>query len=167
MAKQKELSGNLETASDMHVRKQISEAKSKELSGHDIFGPPSEVLPRSLNRNRERKEEANESNEPAQRNVRTSVKVSNPAGGHSRIIFGQETTPKTIKKVHDQKVAELTGNNIFNGDPPSNSAEKSLSRAKLREMSGSDIFADGKAENRDCLGGVRKPPGGESSISLV
>ncbi|KAH9299410.1 hypothetical protein KI387_031092, partial [Taxus chinensis] len=167
VAKQKELSGNMETAPDIHVRRQISEAKSKELTGHDIFGPPSEVPPRSLNRSRERKEEPKESNEPAHRNVRTSVKVSNPAGGHSKIVFGQETPAKTIKKVHDQKVAELTGNNIFNGDPPPNSAEKPLSRAKLREMSGSDIFADGKAENRDCLGGVRKPPGGESSISLI
>lgn len=34
-------------------------------------------------------------------------------------------------------------------------------------MSGSNIFADGKAEARDYLGGVRKPPGGESSIALV
>lgn len=47
------------------------------------------------------------------------------------------------------------------------SAEKPLSSAKLREMSGSNIFADGKAESRDYLGGVRKPPGGESSIALV
>uniref|UniRef100_A0A0C9QV01 TSA: Wollemia nobilis Ref_Wollemi_Transcript_7708_773 transcribed RNA sequence n=1 Tax=Wollemia nobilis TaxID=56998 RepID=A0A0C9QV01_9CONI len=167
VAKQKELSGNLETTPDTFVRRQVSEAKSRELTGHDIFGPPSEVPPRSLNRNRERKEEPKEINEPAHRNVRTSVKVSNPAGGHSNIIFGQETKPKTAKKVHDQKVAELTGNNIFKGDPAPNSAEKPLSRAKLREMSGSDIFADGKAESRDCLGGVRKPPGGESSISLV
>lgn len=45
--------------------------------------------------------------------------------------------------------------------------EKPLSVAKLREMSGNDIFADGKVETRDYLGGVRKPPGGESSIALV
>lgn len=42
-----------------------------------------------------------------------------------------------------------------------------MSRAKLREMTGSNIFADGKAENRDGLRGARKPPGGESSIALV
>lgn len=74
---------------------------------------------------------------------------------------------KTSKKLHNQKFAELKGNNIFKGDVPPGSAEKSLSTAKLREISGSNIFADGKAESRDFLGGVRKPPGGGSSISLV
>ncbi|KAJ0939631.1 hypothetical protein HanRHA438_Chr02g0063361 [Helianthus annuus] len=33
-------------------------------------------------------------------------------------------------------------------------------------MSGSNIFADGKAESRDYLG-ARKPPGGDSSIALL
>ncbi|KAI7742704.1 hypothetical protein M8C21_020711 [Ambrosia artemisiifolia] len=44
------------------------------------------------------------------------------------------------------------------------STEKHRSSAKVREMSGNNIFADGKAESRDHLGGVRKPPG---NISLV
>lgn len=74
---------------------------------------------------------------------------------------------KTTKKIHDQKFAELTGNDIFKGDVPPGSAEKSLSTAKLREISGNNIFADEKARSRDYLGGVRKPPGGESSIALV
>lgn len=74
---------------------------------------------------------------------------------------------KTAKKIYDKKYAELSGNDIFKGDVPPSSAEKSLSVAKMREMSGSDIFADGKVESRDYLGGVRKPPGGESSIALV
>lgn len=90
-----------------------------------------------------------------------------PAGGQSNILFGEEPTVKTARKIHDQKFAELTGNNIFKGDVPPGSAEKPLSTAKLREISGNDIFADGKAESRDYLGGVRKPPGGESSIALV
>eukprot|EP00252_Welwitschia_mirabilis_P023057 TRINITY_DN6420_c0_g2_i1.p1 TRINITY_DN6420_c0_g2~~TRINITY_DN6420_c0_g2_i1.p1 ORF type:complete len:306 (-),score=70.55 TRINITY_DN6420_c0_g2_i1:549-1466(-) len=167
VAKQKELSGNLETSSDIHFKRQVSEAKAKELSGHDIFGPPPDVPPRSYNRTIERKEEpVEEIREPSQQR-KTSVKVSNPAGGPSNITFGEETPTKTIKKVHDQKVAELSGNNIFKGDAPPSSAEKPLSRAKLREMSGSDIFADGKLENREYYGGVRKPPGGGSSITLV
>lgn len=78
-----------------------------------------------------------------------------------------ESVMKTAKKIHNQKFAELSGNDIFKGDVPPSSAEKSLSGAKLREMSGSNIFADGKVESRDYLGGVRKPPGGESSIALV
>ena len=72
------------------------------------------------------------------------------------------------RKVHNQKVAELTGNNIFTGhSPPSSTSEKPMSVAKLREMSGNDIFADEKPVGRDCLGGIKKPPGGESSLSLV
>lgn len=82
-------------------------------------------------------------------------------------MFGEEEPLKTAKKIHNQKFAELSGNDIFKGDAPPGTAEKPLSQAKLKEMSGSDIFADGKAASRDYLGGVRKPPGGESSIALV
>lgn len=74
---------------------------------------------------------------------------------------------KTAKKIPNQKFSELSGNDIFKGDGAAASAEKPLSSAKLREMSGSNIFSDGKVESRDYFGGVRKPPGGESSIALV
>lgn len=74
---------------------------------------------------------------------------------------------KTSKKIHNQKFAELSGNNIFEGDAPQAPSDKPLSTAKLREMSGSNIFADGKSSAREYYGGVRRPPGGESSISLV
>lgn len=90
-----------------------------------------------------------------------------PAGGQSTIISNEEPVMKTAKKIYDKKFSELSGNNVFKGDAPPTSAEKSLSSAKMREISGNDIFADGKAESRDYFGGVRKPPGGESSIALV
>lgn len=83
------------------------------------------------------------------------------------MTFSEEPVLKTAKKIYNQKFTELTGNDIFKGDVPPGSAEKSLSSAKLREISGNNIFADGKVESRDYLGGVRKPPGGESSIALV
>ncbi|XP_068638181.1 uncharacterized protein [Aristolochia californica] len=157
VAKQRELSGTLESESDAKMKKQLSDAKCKELSGHDIFGPDPEIPPRPLAA-RSLEKESKDMGEPAPRN---------PAGGQSNIMFSEETPIKTAKKIHNQKFAELTGNDIFRGDTEPGSAEKSLSMAKLREMSGSDIFADGKAASRDYLGGVRKPPGGESSIALV
>ncbi|XP_047964378.1 uncharacterized protein LOC125208901 [Salvia hispanica] len=166
VAKQRELSGTIESDSEGRIRKHLSNAKSKELSGTDIFGPPSEAPARSSARASGIKGN-NDMGEPAPRALRTSVKVSNPAGGQSNILFGDEPVVKTSKKIHDQKFAELTGNNIFKGDVPPGSAEKPLSVAKLKEMSGNDIFSDGKAESRDYFGGVRKPPGGESSIALV
>lgn len=165
VAKQRELSGTLSEA-EAKMKKQLSDAKCKELSGHDIFAPPPEILPRTIPIPSEFKE-SKDVGEPAPRNFHTSVKVSNPAGGQSSIIFGEEPVVKTSKKIHDQKFAELIGNDIFKGDVAPSSAEKPLSNAKLREISGSNIFADGKAESRDYLGGVRKPPGGESSIALV
>ncbi|XP_009777359.1 uncharacterized protein [Nicotiana sylvestris] len=168
VAKQRELSGNIESESDSKIKKHLSDAKTKELSGNDIFGPPPEVPTRSLAAARSlESKESKEMGEPASRTVHTSVRVSNPAGGQSSILFGDEPVGKTTKKIHNQKFAELTGNNIFKGDIPPGSAEKPLSSAKLKEMSGSDIFSDGKIESRDHLGGVRKPPGGESTISLV
>ncbi|XP_027335612.1 uncharacterized protein LOC113849712 isoform X2 [Abrus precatorius] len=148
VAKQRELSGTMQSDSDSKSKKQISNAKTKELSGNDIFGPPPEIVPRSVAAARTlESKESKDMGEPLPRNVRTSV--------------------KTAKKIHDQKFAELTGNNIFQGDIPPGSAEKPLSRAKLREMTGSDIFADGKPETKDPVRGARKPPGGESSIALV
>ncbi|GAV83090.1 DUF4057 domain-containing protein [Cephalotus follicularis] len=168
VAKQRELSGTLQSESDSKTKKQISNAKFKEISGHDIFGPPPEIQPLSMAAARSlESKESKDMGEPAPRNLRTSVKVSNPAGGQSNILFSEEPVVKTSKKIHDQKFAELTGNDIFKGNVPPGSAEKSLSRAKLREMSGNDIFADVKVESREYLGGIRKPPGGESSISLV
>lgn len=80
MAKQRELSGTLECDSDSKIKKQVSDAKSKELTGHDIFGPPPEIVPRSIAASRafeESLKEGSDMGEPASRNVRTSVKVSN------------------------------------------------------------------------------------------
>ncbi|KAM7520757.1 hypothetical protein LguiB_019719 [Lonicera macranthoides] len=169
VAKQRELSGTLESEAEAEARlkKQLSDAKCKELSGHNIFAPPPEIQPRPLAARALALRESISIGEPAPQNVRTFVKVSNPAGGQSNGIFGEEPVVKTAKKIPDQKFAELSGNDIFKGDAPPTSSEKPLSSAKLREMSGNNIFADGKAESRDYLGGVRKPPGGESSIALV
>ncbi|KGN62250.1 uncharacterized protein LOC101215119 [Cucumis sativus] len=151
VAKQRELSGNLESDADAKLKKQLSDAKCKELSGHDIFAPPPEILPRPTT--------------ARTLDLKGSIEIGEP---DSRgIIPGEEPSVKTAKKIYDKKFSELSGNDIFKGDVPPSSTEKPLSVAKLREMSGNDIFADGKVETRDYLGGVRKPPGGESSIALV
>ncbi|KAK7318605.1 hypothetical protein RJT34_03308 [Clitoria ternatea] len=169
IAKQRELSGTYQSESDTKIKKQISSAKTKELSGTDIFAPSPEIVPRSLvAAHTLESKESKEMREPIPRNGRASPKVSDPAGSKSNILFGEEpVVKKTSKKIHDKKFAELTGNNIFEGDIPAGSAEKHLSRAKLREMTGNDIFADGKAETRDYIRGARRPPGGGSSIALV
>ncbi|KAK9930545.1 hypothetical protein M0R45_027581 [Rubus argutus] len=169
VAKLRELSGTLETEAEAEARlkKQLSNSKFKELSGHDIFAPPPEILPRPTTAPRALDLKGSiQIGEPTSP-VLASVKVSNPAGGLNNVIPGEEPVSKTAKKIYDKKFSELSGNDIFKGDVPPSSAEKPLSVAKLREMSGSNIFADGKAEAREYLGGVRKPPGGESSIALV
>ncbi|EPS66186.1 hypothetical protein M569_08591, partial [Genlisea aurea] len=148
VAKQRELSGNLETEAEAKLKKQISDAKNKELSGHDIFAPPPEIHPRPVS--------------ARALALRESITIGEPTSHGSNGV----TTVKTAKKIPDQKFTELLGNNIFKGDTPEASAEKQLSSAKLKEISGSNIFADGKVESREYFGGVRKPPGGESSIAL-
>ncbi|GFP96868.1 hypothetical protein PHJA_001830900 [Phtheirospermum japonicum] len=150
VAKQRELSGNLESEYDAKLKKQVSDVKNKELSGHDIFAPPPEIQPRPLS--------------ARALALRESITIGEPA---SHNVSSEASVIKTAKKIPDQKLSALSGNDIFKGDADPASAEKPLSSAKLREMSGSNIFADGKAESRDYLGGVRKPPGGESSIALV
>ncbi|TYI43159.1 hypothetical protein E1A91_A01G133100v1 [Gossypium mustelinum] len=154
VAKQRELSGTLDSE-DAKLKKQLCDAKCKDLSGHDIFAPPPEILPRPITVRALALKNNFDMGEPDTRN---------PAGSG---LPSEEASVKTAKKIHDQKFAELSGNDIFKDDVPPGSAEKPLSAAKLREMSGSNIFADGKVESRDYFGGVRKPPGGESSIALV
>ncbi|KAL0660516.1 hypothetical protein Bca4012_081101 [Brassica carinata] len=143
VAKQRKLSGNLLTEAELKSKKQISSAKMEEISGHNIFGPPTEIQPpRSLAAAQQKARRGNrDMGEPAQRNLRTSVKVSNvsnsipflsyaskrniekltylfqqPAGGQSNILFSEEPEVKTSKKIHDQKFQEVTGNGIFKGD---------------------------------------------------
>lgn len=78
VAKQRELSGTLQSDSETKTQKQISNAKNKELSGNDIFGPPPEIVPRSVAAVRTlESKESKDMGEPLPRNVRTSVKVSN------------------------------------------------------------------------------------------
>lgn len=43
VAKQRELSGTLQSQSDAKLNKQFSDSKFKELSGHNIFAPPPEI----------------------------------------------------------------------------------------------------------------------------
>ncbi|XP_076882230.1 uncharacterized protein LOC143530629 [Bidens hawaiensis] len=149
-AKQRELSGTLDNELDSTLKKQFTNAKNKELSGHNIFAPPPEIQPRPLT--------------ARALALRESISIGESTPNNTN---AGEPAIKTAKKIQSQKFTELSGNNIFKGDEVPASAEKPLSSAKLREMSGSNIFADGKAESRDYLGGVRKPPGGESSIALV
>lgn len=77
VAKQRELSGTLASESDSNLKKQLSEAKCKELSGHDIFGPPPEVPLRPLAARNLMLKGQLDFGEPAPRTVHTSVKVSN------------------------------------------------------------------------------------------
>ncbi|CAL0325126.1 unnamed protein product [Lupinus luteus] len=163
VAKQRELSRTFRET-DAKGKKQISSAKTKELSGNGIFGPLPDILPHPFAavctlESRESKDVRG----PDPRNVHTSVKASNLAGGQSHILYGLESV-KTSKRIHEQKFTELTGNNIFKRDVRPGSAQKHLSRAKLREITGSDIFADGKAENRDSILGACRLPGGGSDI---
>ncbi|CAH2067793.1 unnamed protein product [Thlaspi arvense] len=138
-----------EEVESLNRRKPCSEHKMKEITGSGIFS----------------RHEGDGASEP--------VPVYQQAlSGISHISFGEaeELSPKkpiSLPEIYDKKFAELSGNDIFKGDATSSSVEKHLSQAKLKEIGGNNIFADGKVESRDYLGGVRKPPGGETSIALV
>ncbi|KAG2540358.1 hypothetical protein PVAP13_9NG550400 [Panicum virgatum] len=155
VAKQRELSGTLQSEADSKMKKQISNAKSKELSGHDIFSDTQESR---SNRARNSSNGSSASDTPV-RNANAST-----------FSFGEaniDSAPKTAKKITGKKFNDLSGNDIFKGDAPPASAEKHLSTTKLKEITGSNIFADGKEPTREHPSGNRKPPGGESSIALV
>ena len=100
--------------------------------------------------------------------------LSQPAGGRSQISFGAEEEAQRIDNVTHKlsglKSAELSGHDIFsdaNTATNGKSVHHHLSQAKLKEITGHDIFSDDKPRARDVLGGIKKPPGGVSSIALV
>lgn len=99
VAKQRELSGTTESELDTTVKKQLSEAKSKELSGNDIFGPPPVVPARPLAaRNLELKGNLDFAL-PQPRNIHTSVKVSNVSeiiSTHPHFFFSRNLLLKTL-----------------------------------------------------------------------
>ncbi|KAL1191973.1 DNA oxidative demethylase ALKBH2 [Cardamine amara subsp. amara] len=166
-AKQKELSKTVETESDSKSKKKhVSNSKTKAISGsHDIIASPlhPESQPRRFLAATQQEVKGNSSmEESSPRNSR----ASNGKSGNR--LFSEEHVVKSSRKIHNQKFQELTSNGVFVSDkiPPGHS-EKMQSSAKKREMSGHNIFADGKSEYRDYYGGERRPPGGESSISLV
>lgn len=87
ISKQRELSGTIDSETEAKM-KQLSDAKCKELSGHDIFGPP-EIPTRPLAARSLGLKESIDMGEPAPRNLRTSVKVSNVSswGGNDLFIL--------------------------------------------------------------------------------
>ncbi|KAH7331481.1 hypothetical protein KP509_20G035800 [Ceratopteris richardii] len=157
VAKQRELSGTLEAAAEeTPSRKTASTAKVKELVGSNIFAPPSDVPPRSLLH-----DIGNEERPTSQASVHPKFP------GSTLAAFGDEDVEVSLKKANAYKSAQLSGSNIFQEDASLTPIEKSLSAAKRKEIVGNDIFADEKPSIREHLGGIRKPPGGESSITLV
>lgn len=87
-------------------------------------------------------------------------------GGTSQVAFGDDGPVEAVaKKLHDSKLAELSGNNIFDdGRNPGPSIM--LSGPKRKELGGNDIFCDEVPPKRDLMG-AKNPPGGPSTISLV
>ncbi|KAI5073393.1 hypothetical protein GOP47_0011406 [Adiantum capillus-veneris] len=160
VAKQKELSGTLEVSiEETPSKKSTSTSKAKELVGSDIFGPPPEVKTRSCPRYLESSDIATPLRDLSLNPPRIP--------GSTLAAFGSEDLSLSSKKCNTHKVAELSGNNIFKEVSPHLVSDKSLSAAKRREITGSNIFADGKQVFREHFGGTRKPPGGESSLTLV
>jgi hypothetical protein len=91
-----------------------------------------------------------------------------PAGKRSQLMLNNmhdENPDPYGQKKHEMKSAELSGNNIFHGDETPQHHQRSVQ--KVREMSGSDIFSNDQPKARNTVGGIRKPPGGGSTIMLA
>ncbi|EER94763.1 hypothetical protein BDA96_01G375800 [Sorghum bicolor] len=156
VARQRELSHTVESEGDSKMKRQVSSAKSKELSGHDIFADHEVPKP-----NRSRRSDYGSSA------TLSPVKNANV----SSFSFGEADTDSAVKtakkKGSSNKSTDLNGKTISGRD--SVPAEKqALNRAKPKGMSGSSIFADGKASTTGDHAGrrTRQPPGGDSSILL-
>ncbi|XP_019463992.1 PREDICTED: uncharacterized protein LOC109362576 isoform X5 [Lupinus angustifolius] len=162
VAKQRELSRTFRET-DAKGKKQISSAKNKELSGNGIFGPLPGILPHPFAAAcTSESKESKDVRGPDPRNVHTSVKVSNLAGGQSNIFKRDVRTGSAQKLLSRSKLREITGSDIF-ADGKAENRDSILGARRLPGV-GSDIFANGKAENRDSILGARRPPNGGSDI---
>ncbi|MCO5557489.1 hypothetical protein L7F22_011054 [Adiantum nelumboides] len=178
MAKQRELTGSIfgvgrDTPTS---RRPTSSAKSKELEGSNIFGRSSQDQLNTATS----KCLANDLNKYQEQNAppRTSVKVSNPAGGRSQIVFGcdggqQFGMDGKKQGPHCQKAAELSGHDIFKEEASkavitnsNNQSERIFSAAKKKEMLGNNIFSDSNSIIECNPRRARQPPGGESNLKL-
>nr|VDD12594.1 unnamed protein product [Brassica oleracea] len=156
-AKLKELGRSVQTQADSKSKKkQLSNSKTKAITGRYIFASPPPP---------ETQVAATKQQVKGNKNLEESAKASNV----STIRNTEEHVVKSSRKIHNNpKFQQLTSNGIFKSDKiPPGYSEKMHSSAKSREMRGNNIFADGKSEYRDYYGGARRPPGGESSLSLV
>ena len=103
MAKQRELSGNLESESEAKLKKQISNAKSKELSGHDIFAPPPEIQPRPLAARAPALRESITIGETAARNVSAFVEVCMATHyNYTLLLLLPRSTCTIILSIHEK-----------------------------------------------------------------
>ncbi|CAL4939713.1 unnamed protein product [Urochloa decumbens] len=152
VARQRELSHTVQSERDGKMKKQVSTAKSKELSGHDIFADHEDPKP-----NRSRKSDYS-----------SSASLSQV----STFSFGEadaNSTPKTAKKKGtSNRPTGLNGKVVSEKDSAA-AVKQPLNRAKSTDLNGISVFADGKAPATGEQAGrrTRPPPGGESSISLA
>ncbi|RZR84602.1 hypothetical protein BHM03_00011455 [Ensete ventricosum] len=166
VTKQQELSGILLSGSEPRLKRRLSDAKSRELGGHDIFARPREVPLRPLAAQNLKLNDKGLGRTTLTKSLPT-VNIAQHAAGRNIFLFGDEIPVRTSKKMHAKKIADLTGNDIFKDVAPLGFSEKTRSKAKLKELIGNDIFADKKDPPRYYFGGIRKPPGGDSSITLA
>ncbi|KAF8698632.1 hypothetical protein HU200_034877 [Digitaria exilis] len=158
VARQRELSHTVQSEADSKTKRQVSTAKSKELSGHDIFADHEDPKP---NRSRRSDYSSSTSLSP--------VKNANV----STFSFGEADTDSAAKTARKKgtgnKTTDLGGKALLQREPAAPVVKKPLNRAKLEETTGSSVvFADGKAPATGEQAGrrTRQPPGGDSRISL-
>eukprot|EP00271_Cylindrocystis_brebissonii_P000415 TRINITY_DN10509_c0_g1_i1.p1 TRINITY_DN10509_c0_g1~~TRINITY_DN10509_c0_g1_i1.p1 ORF type:complete len:311 (+),score=58.41 TRINITY_DN10509_c0_g1_i1:207-1139(+) len=166
--KKAELSGSTPESSgegDSQVRRQFSAAKMRELNGSiSIFSPPAAPSPNRPQPDHQQPNAGEGDSSPARL-------ARQPSAGGSPVTanltnFGEEgeaALSLPVRRVSGKKVADLQGTGQYKDVSPT----LSVSAAKQRELQGCNIFADGKPQFRESLGGIRQPPGGESSIALI
>ncbi|KAJ1296805.1 hypothetical protein BS78_01G330800 [Paspalum vaginatum] len=159
VARQRELSHTVQSKGDGKIMRQVSDAKSKELSGHDIFADHEDPKP-----NRSRKSDYGSS---ASLSPVKNANVSTFSFGDADM----DNTVKTAKKKGtSNKPTDLDNGKVVLERDSAPAKKQPLSRAKLEDMAAGSIFADGKqgpTTGEHAGSRTRKPPGGDSSILLA
>ncbi|KAL3155824.1 hypothetical protein ABBQ32_012835 [Trebouxia sp. C0010 RCD-2024] len=121
------------------------EAQLRNQRGSDIFAEPDALQTREVNRRK-------------LQDIKGSDIFSDDASGTGHAAGA-------VPGLSDTKKKSLYNTSVFNEDGPA--AAPQVSELKKNEMSGSIVFGSSTSEQpRSAIGGVRKPPGGGSSLSF-
>ena len=151
---------------------QMSETKASHLQGHDVFADePTAFVPGKVQSEAKMKRDMHANNVFADEPIafvpgKAQSEAKMKRDMYANNVFSDATEPHRPSTAQSRaKAEEISGHDIFSDGDAFKTGDMSESRvAHHAALGGSDVFSNETGETRRIIGGVSKPPGGETSI---